>query len=72
MHLPLTHSLCLPRMYLPCLPCMRARTCVAHSSQRLTAQNRSKVVGNEDLEVRSAAARKLLVRDVVFAASLYT
>jgi len=32
----------------------------------------AKVVGNEDLEARSAAARKLLVRDVVFAASLYT
>ena len=32
----------------------------------------SKVVGNEELEARCAAARKLLVRDVVFAASLYT
>jgi len=32
----------------------------------------AKVVGNEDLEKRCAEARKLLVRDVVFAASLYT
>jgi ATP-dependent RNA helicase DOB1 len=32
----------------------------------------AKVVGNEELEARCAAARKLLVRDVVFAASLYT
>jgi len=32
----------------------------------------SKVVGNEDLEKRCSEARKLLVRDVVFAASLYT
>ena len=32
----------------------------------------AKVVGNEDLEARCQAARKLLIRDVVFAASLYT
>ena len=32
----------------------------------------AKVVGNEELESRCAAARKLLVRDVIFAASLYT
>ena len=32
----------------------------------------AKVVGNEELETRCAAARKLLVRDVIFAASLYT
>ena len=32
----------------------------------------ARVVGNEELEERSAAARKLLIRDVVFAASLYT
>lgn len=32
----------------------------------------SKVVGNEELAERCNAARKLLVRDVVFAASLYT
>ena len=32
----------------------------------------SKVVGNEELEAKCDAARKLLVRDVVFAGSLYT
>jgi len=32
----------------------------------------AKVVGNDELEQRCAAARTLLVRDVVFAASLYT
>ncbi len=32
----------------------------------------AKVVGNNELEERCGAARKLLVRDVVFAASLYT
>lgn len=32
----------------------------------------ARVVGNEELEARCAEARKLLVRDVVFAASLYT
>ena len=32
----------------------------------------AKVVGNEELEKRCDAARKLLVRDVVFAGSLYT
>ncbi len=32
----------------------------------------AKVVGNAELESRCAAARQLLVRDVVFAASLYT
>jgi ATP-dependent RNA helicase DOB1 len=32
----------------------------------------ARVVGNEELEGRCTEARKLLVRDVVFAASLYT
>ena len=32
----------------------------------------AKVVGNDELEQRCASARKLIVRDVVFAASLYT
>ena len=32
----------------------------------------AKLVGNDDLEARCAEARKLLIRDVVFAASLYT
>ena len=32
----------------------------------------AKLVGNDELEARCAEARKLLIRDVVFAASLYT
>ena len=32
----------------------------------------AKVVGNTELEAKCAAARELIVRDVVFAASLYT
>jgi len=32
----------------------------------------AKVVGNEELEFKCEEARKLLVRDVVFAQSLYT
>ena len=32
----------------------------------------AKVVGNQELEERCNEARRLLIRDVVFAASLYT
>ena len=32
----------------------------------------AKLVGNDELETRCGEARKLLIRDVVFAASLYT
>ena len=31
----------------------------------------AKVVGNEELEAKCSEARKLLIRDVVFAASLF-